>query len=71
MEKWALPEINLLLCDMCGACVESCPAGAVSMGPRGPVIERPLDCTFCADCEAICPQGAITCSFEIVWGPTV
>ena len=68
MENWALPEINLLLCNQCGACVEQCPTGAVEMEPKGPSIVHPNDCTYCATCDAICPQGAITCSYEIVWG---
>jgi len=68
MQDWVLPEINLLLCNRCGACVEQCPTGAAEMGPEGPLIARPLDCTYCALCETLCPQGAITCSYEIVWG---
>ena len=68
MENWALPEIELLLCDRCGTCVVKCPVGAVEMGALGPVIARPADCTYCALCDAMCPRGAITCTFEIVWG---
>jgi MinD superfamily P-loop ATPase len=68
MEDWALPEINLALCNRCGACVAECPTGAVEMGPEGPFIARPVDCTYCTRCEAICPQRAITCTYEIVWG---
>ena len=67
MEEWALPEIDLSLCNRCGACVEHCPPQAVEMSPDGPVIARPQDCTYCAVCDAICPQEAITCAFEIVW----
>jgi ferredoxin len=67
MEEWALPEINLALCDRCGTCIARCPAGAVEMGEQGPVIVRPTDCTYCALCDALCPQGAITCSYEIIW----
>jgi ferredoxin len=68
MGDWALPEIDLLLCNRCGTCVERCPTGAVEMATAGPVIARPGDCTYCAICDAICPQGAITCAYEIVWG---
>ena len=65
---WALPEINLELCNRCGVCVEYCPTEAVEMGPAGPTVVRPADCTYCALCDAICPQGAITCAYEIIWG---
>ena len=69
MERtWALPHIDLVLCDRCGKCVEWCPTNAVEMMPEGPSIRRPTDCTFCTTCEQVCPQGAISCSFEIVWG---
>jgi 4Fe-4S ferredoxin len=67
MEDWVLPEINVLLCNRCGVCVERCPTDAVEMGPDGPFIARPADCTYCALCDALCPQGAITCAYEIVW----
>ena len=68
MQDWALPEIDLALCDRCGDCVEQCPTEAVEMGLEGPVVIRPADCDYCALCDAICPQGAITCVYEIVWG---
>jgi len=68
IEHWALPEVDLLLCDRCGICAERCPAGAVEMGSQGPVIARPADCTYCALCDALCPRGAITCAYEIIWG---
>ena len=68
MEDWALPEINLEICDRCGTCVEQCPTGAVEMGPEGPLIVHEANCTYCALCDAICPRGAITCAYEIVWG---
>jgi len=43
MDDWALPEINLSLCDRCGTCVEQCPTGAVEMGSEGPFIARPAE----------------------------
>ena len=68
MQNWTLPEINLVLCNQCGICVEQCPTNAAEMGSNGPFIARPADCTYCAICDTICPQGAITCSYEIIWG---
>ncbi|MEE8391902.1 MAG: 4Fe-4S binding protein [Anaerolineae bacterium] len=67
-EEWALPEINLSLCNRCGICVERCPTDAAEMGADGPFIARPSDCTYCALCDTICSQEAITCTFEIIWG---
>ncbi len=67
--SWALPEIEPLLCDRCGVCVEQCPTSAVTMGADGPFVARPADCTYCALCESICSRHAITCAFEIVWEP--
>lgn len=67
MEDWILPQIDLELCDRCGACVAYCPSGALEMGPDGPLIVRPEDCTYCTECEALCPRGAIMCPYEIVW----
>jgi formate hydrogenlyase subunit 6/NADH:ubiquinone oxidoreductase subunit I len=68
MEMWALPQIDLQLCSLCGVCVERCPTKAVDMTDDGPHIARPEDCTYCTDCEAVCPEGAIACGYEIVWG---
>ncbi|MGD1995741.1 MAG: 4Fe-4S binding protein [Anaerolineae bacterium] len=68
VKNWVLPEINLLLCNQCGTCIERCPAGALEMEPEGPFIARPFDCSYCALCDAVCPREAITCTYEIVWG---
>jgi MinD superfamily P-loop ATPase len=66
-DDWALPEINLELCNRCGACVAVCPGNAVEMGESGPYFARPFDCTYCAVCEPLCPQDAIACTYEIAW----
>jgi MinD superfamily P-loop ATPase len=68
MQEWALPEINMQLCNQCSTCVQECPTSAIEMGPKGPLIVRPDDSSYCAVCDALCPQGAITCPYEIVWG---
>lgn len=66
--EWALPQIDLVLCNRCGNCIERCPTHAVEMRPPGPAIVRPDDCTYCTACESVCPEGAISCPYEIVWG---
>lgn len=68
MNERVLPEIHLVLCDRCGACILLCPTHALEMGPEGPFIARPQDCAYCATCETYCPSGAITLGYEIVWG---
>jgi ferredoxin len=67
MAEWALPHINLDLCNQCGTCADRCPSHAVEMTARGPSFVQPRNCTYCAQCEDVCPQGAITCTYVIVW----
>jgi len=51
-------------CTRCGACVEACPLGLLTLGrslggPTGyPGAEE--DCIDCGHCVAICPQGALS-----------
>ena len=45
-------------CVGCGACVESCPAGAIHLGNRVAVIDRAL-CYDCGACAVVCGSGAI------------
>lgn len=47
-------------CNLCGACIEKCPFGALSMGDNG--IEVSAACRMCGVCVRSCPQKAI--SFE-------
>ncbi len=60
MNDRVLPEIHLVLCNRCGACVLLCPTHALEMGSEGPFIARPDDCAYCATCETYCPNGAIS-----------
>jgi ferredoxin len=46
-------------CTACGACLITCPTGALSRAPRRPAV---LDtaCTDCLECLEVCPAGAIS-----------
>ena len=49
-------------CIACGACVSSCPVGAIKFGPDGKAeIDKSL-CIGCGTCQAICPVEAIDLS---------
>jgi pyruvate formate lyase activating enzyme len=55
-----LPEIahGDTLCNKCGKCVKVCVPGAISIGPKGVVIDRAL-CTNCGKCADACVPEAI------------
>ncbi len=59
------PEPELMhrdsVCKRCFRCVSVCPAGAVSVGANGIVIDREL-CDSCGDCVDACPHEAMTIS---------
>jgi ferredoxin len=46
------------LCTGCGACIEHCPASALSMGEDLPVADTQL-CVTCFCCQEICPEKAM------------
>lgn len=48
-------------CTRCGACVEACPDGCISLEGDAPVIDRDL-CLNCGLCLKACPEGALTAS---------
>jgi formate hydrogenlyase subunit 6/NADH:ubiquinone oxidoreductase subunit I len=41
MNDRVLPEIHLILCNRCGACVLLCPTHALEMGPEGSLHRPP------------------------------
>ena len=44
-------------CVACGACVDTCPVGAISMADKA-VVDASA-CVDCGACEGVCPTGAI------------
>jgi electron transfer flavoprotein alpha subunit len=52
-------SINYETCTACGACVSSCPFGAIEMQDDKPVIEL-TKCNLCGACVDECPAEAIT-----------
>lgn len=63
-----MPELDRTRCTLCGACVESCPHGALRISQRQVILltER---CAYCGDCENVCPEDAIALPYEIVLKP--
>ena len=44
-------------CIVCGACLELCPTGAISIDRIAHI--DPIRCTGCGRCVEACPQGAL------------
>ncbi|MCC6177844.1 MAG: 4Fe-4S dicluster domain-containing protein [Chloroflexi bacterium] len=65
------PTIDPARCDCSAACVDACPAAAISLTPdRGQGRTWQLDlarCVFCGECARACPNEALTMSgaFEL------
>jgi len=47
-------------CIGCGACVDECPAGAVSLNDQGIAVVDKEKCTGCGRCAKSCPVQAIS-----------
>ena len=45
-------------CVACGACADTCPVGAISLGDNGIYVIND-ECVDCGACEDGCPVGAI------------
>jgi ferredoxin len=52
-------QIDTELCAGCGACIDSCPSGAISLQAKIATIDRQR-CNECQACIEVCPTGAIT-----------
>jgi uncharacterized Fe-S center protein len=51
------PAFDESKCDRCGLCVESCPAGAISL-ENGEIKQDLKKCVHCSTCLFECPDGA-------------
>lgn len=56
-------SVNTEKCVSCGACLEQCPAAAITMGVDGAIIDQEK-CISCSKCISVCDAGAI----GIPWG---
>lgn len=45
-------------CVACGACADTCPVGAITVGEKA-VVDADV-CVDCCACEDVCPVGSIT-----------
>jgi uncharacterized protein (DUF362 family)/Pyruvate/2-oxoacid:ferredoxin oxidoreductase delta subunit len=52
------PRVDKLACELCMACQDACPAGAITAGSDAVEI-RYRDCIRCFCCQEVCPVGAI------------
>jgi len=52
------PDVHRESCTLCGACVDVCREGAVSLDDAGPSID-PESCLKCGQCVDVCPAGSI------------
>ncbi len=56
------PTADPDLCTACGACIDHCPASALTMSAKGlPVVDDAL-CVTCFCCQEICPEKAMRLS---------
>jgi ferredoxin len=46
-------------CKGCASCERICPASAIEMKDKKPVMPAGAQCMACGDCMAICPEEAI------------
>ena len=54
-------------CVACGACVDTCPVGAITMEDKA-VVDA-ASCVDCGACEGVCPTGAIQAEYATLAHP--
>ena len=60
--QFGIVEIDLEKCNGCGLCVGACPAKALDIVNKKPLMKKAPEnaCAFCGDCAAICSVKAIS-----------
>lgn len=51
-------KINKETCIGCGACIDNCPVGCITMGEDGKAEINQEVCISCGSCAATCPVEA-------------
>ena len=51
-------KIDTNVCIGCGACMGSCPVGAISQNDEGKMVIDKETCISCGTCYAVCPVEA-------------
>lgn len=51
--------IDYSKCDLCGLCVDYCPAHVFSISPEKSIIVEQEKCVECYACIPLCPKNAI------------
>lgn len=56
---YVTPRITDASCSECYACVSSCLEKAITIQPKGIVIDH-TRCLSCGNCQSVCPSGTLT-----------